>query len=102
MFAVLCMQEGISHLESHKFIPLMYQLAARMSSKTSPFQEVLQQVRTCDAVGLELVRSGHNIHLGGTGTLQVAACTPVLRQEVLMKICSTHVVPNFVTSGYIP
>ncbi len=44
----LFLQEGISQLESCKFIPLMYQLAARMSSKnlaSDSFQEVLQEVR---------------------------------------------------------
>ena len=40
-------QEGASQLEKSKFIPLMYQLAARMSSKSpanDTFQEVLQEV----------------------------------------------------------
>lgn len=51
---VLITQEGISQLESCKFIPLMYQLAARMSSKnlsSDTFQEVLQEV----------IKSEHNI-----------------------------------------
>jgi len=41
------MQEGASQLQSRKFLPLMYQLAARMSARTlasDPFQQTLQQV----------------------------------------------------------
>lgn len=39
--------EGVALLESRKFLPLMYQLAARMSAQTTPtdpFQQILQQV----------------------------------------------------------
>ena len=40
-------QEGASQLQSRKFLPLMYQLAARMSARTLAtdlFQQTLQQV----------------------------------------------------------
>ena len=39
-------QEGSSSLESRKFLPLMYQLAARMSARQafSDFQKILQEV----------------------------------------------------------
>ena len=42
------MQESVSVVESRKFLPLLYQLAARMSKKAlegDPFQQVLQEVR---------------------------------------------------------
>lgn len=44
---VLIFQEGSSLLESRKFLPLMYQLAARMSDRHafSDFQKILQEVR---------------------------------------------------------
>ena len=41
------LQEGVARLESRKFLPLMYQLAARMSAQTltsDPFQQILQKV----------------------------------------------------------
>ena len=40
-------QEGAAQLESRKFLPLLYQLAARMSARnlaTDPFQHILQEV----------------------------------------------------------
>lgn len=42
------MQGSVSVVESRKFLPLLYQLAARMSKKAledDPFQQVLQEVR---------------------------------------------------------
>ena len=44
---VLIFQEGSSLLESRKFLPLMYQLAARMSNRHTftDFQKILQEVR---------------------------------------------------------
>ncbi len=41
-------QDGVKDLETRKFLPLMYQLAARMSARTlnsDPFQQTLQSVR---------------------------------------------------------
>ncbi len=42
-------QNGVKTLETRKFLPLMYQLAARMSAQTlvsDPFQQTLQSVST--------------------------------------------------------
>ena len=45
-YCVLVIQEESSSLESRKFLPLMYQLAARMSARHafSDFQKILQEV----------------------------------------------------------
>ena len=54
MIIVCILQEGVSQLESYKFIPLMYQLAARMSLKnlaSDSFQEVLQEVSSENIFG---------------------------------------------------
>ena len=37
-------QEGSAQLESRKFLPLLYQLAARMSPAKDPFQRTLHEV----------------------------------------------------------
>ncbi len=38
-------QEGVTGLQSRKFLPLMYQLAARMSTRSAdPFQQILQSI----------------------------------------------------------
>lgn len=64
---VLITQEGISQLESCKFIPLMYQLAARMSSKnlsSDTFQEVLQEVIKSEHITkLSLFKGGGEIEM---------------------------------------
>lgn len=43
------LQKGVKKIPSHKFLPLMYQLAARMGTKMasedSGFQDVLHSVR---------------------------------------------------------
>ena len=42
------MQESVGVVESRRFLPLLYQLAARTSKKAlegDPFQQVLQEVR---------------------------------------------------------
>lgn len=46
-YFILIFQEGSSLLESRKFLPLMYQLAARMSNRHTftDFQKILQEVR---------------------------------------------------------
>ena len=41
------MQDALSKIESRKFLPLLYQLAARISAHaldTDPFQQILQEV----------------------------------------------------------
>ena len=43
----LSLQKGSTKIESRKFLPLLYQLAARMSARslaTDPFQSTLQEV----------------------------------------------------------
>ena len=46
----LSLQKGSTKIESRKFLPLLYQLAARMSARslaTDPFQSTLQEVYMC-------------------------------------------------------
>ena len=54
---MLILQNDSSRLESRKFIPLMYQLAARMSARQarSEFQTILQDVRQHVALGVAVV-----------------------------------------------
>ena len=44
ILCILYMQDRVKQLESWKFIPLMYQLAARISLAGDPFQLVLHDV----------------------------------------------------------
>ena len=44
LFAVFLLQESSRKVASYKFLPLIYQLAARMSNSHDHFQQALQQV----------------------------------------------------------
>ena len=68
-------QEGASQLQSRKFLPLMYQLAARMSARTLAtdlFQQTLQQVCVYIYACLRAIERGEKGE-GGRGVL-VCAC----------------------------
>ena len=43
--SVVLWQMAVETISSHKFLPLIYQLAARMSQSNTGFQAVLHQVR---------------------------------------------------------
>jgi len=66
LLSIICvLQESAGKVTSHKFLPLIYQLAARMSNSHDHFQLTLQEVNITKVVQLKFnsVLNKHHLNL---------------------------------------
>jgi len=81
------LKEGISRLPSYKFVPLMYQLAARISFSMAEesFQQALQEVQYClCCTNSSFLTFGFSLLLCCVGDFQVYS-----RASIPLSLCST-------------